>query len=374
MRALIAIDSFKESFTSIEAAETVENAFSQYGIESQKIAIADGGEGTVAAFLHNRSGGEMIKANVHNPFGAEITAEFAWYAKEKLAIIEVAAASGIHFISRSPDLTPMETSSQGTGELIAQAVDMGARKIIIGLGGSGTVDGGIGLLGALGVRFFDPNGNQLNPVVKNLSRVSKIDRTNLITKNVTLISATDVDSPLTGKTGAVYMFGPQKGLKNADAAMMEQIFLFYSKHLDPLNFGMCPGDGAAGGIGFALRIIGSRVENGFAVLANESELDKLIQNSDIVVTGEGRLDEQSLHGKVPIAIAQLAKKADKECIAFVGQQQGELATFQKAGLTSVFPIIDSIINIDQAMRDGRINLFRSALRVGALLKINTAFS
>ncbi|MDD9147775.1 MULTISPECIES: glycerate kinase [unclassified Sporolactobacillus] len=374
MRALIAIDSFKESFTSMEAAELVEKAFSQYGIKSRKIAIADGGEGTVAAFLHNKPGGELIKASVHNPFGIEITAEFAWYAKEKTAIIEVAAASGICFISKRPDLTPLETSSYGTGELIAQAVGMGAKRIIVGLGGSGTIDGGMGLLGALDARFFDPNGNQLDPVVRNLSRVSKIDLTHLITKNITLISATDVDNPLTGKTGAVHMFGPQKGLSDANTAVMEQLLLIYSKHLDPLHSGMYPGDGAAGGIGFALRMIGGQVENGFAVLAIESELDKLIQDTDLVVTGEGRLDEQSLHGKVPIAVAQLAKKADKKCIAFVGQQQGESAAFQKAGLTSVFPITDSITNIDQAMREGKINLFRCASRVGARLKIDAAFS
>lgn len=366
-KALIAIDSFKQSFTSLAAGEIVARQFAQAGIPSTAVAIADGGEGTVAAFLHNKSGGEKIVRPVHDLYGKLVQAEFGWYPAEKLAIIETAAASGIQFVQ--PAATYQLASSQGTGELLRAAIELGAQRVIVGLGGSGTVDAGVGLLAALGARFLDAAGQQIAQPLAHLAEIDAIDTESVMTKGVTLLSASDVTSPLTGKNGAVQLFGPQKGLTGSAAVELEQQFTQLAQRLDPQQQGQVAGDGAAGGIGFALRLIGSQVHSGFDLIAQVCQFEQLVQAADVVITGEGQIDAQSLQGKVPVKIAQIAQCQHKPCLAFVGNQVGDLAAFQAHGLTSIFPIVDHVTTLQQALVDGKMNLARTAQRVAAVLAI-----
>ncbi|MFC6170428.1 glycerate kinase family protein [Loigolactobacillus jiayinensis] len=364
-KALITIDSFKQSFTSLAAGDIVAQAFTQAGITSTPVAIADGGEGTVAAFLHNKAGGKLVTQTVHDPYGNVIQAAFGWYPAEKLAVVETAAASGIQFVQ--PQAAYRLASSQGTGELIGAAIKLGAQKVIVGLGGSGTVDAGIGLLAALGVQFYTAAGQVLAQPLQQLTAIKRIDTSKAVTNGVTLLSASDVTSPLTGANGAVQLFGHQKGLAGAAAVKLEQEFQQLAQQLDPQQKGQVAGDGAAGGLGFGLRLLGSQVHSGFDLIAQVCQFEQLVQAADIVITGEGQIDSQSMQGKVPVKIAQIAQQQRKPCLAFVGNQVGDLAAFQPYGLTSIFPIVDHVCTLDQALAAGEVNLARTAQRVAAVL-------
>lgn len=366
MRVLIAIDSFKGSFSSQAAGQTVAAALASYQIESDQVVIADGGESTMAAILAN-TGGQVVTTTVKNSRYEEIEAQYGWQAVTKTAIIDSAEASGIQFAKQGANFVDARTTSSiGTGQLIAAALKRGAKRIIVGLGGTGTTDAGIGLLGELGGQFFDKAGQVLPPVIASLSNVARVLLPQLPT-DIELIACTDVISPLTGQTGAVQMFGPQKGVTVAQLPQFEADFTNFATAADPQNHGQVAGDGAAGGLGFALRLLGARGVSGFDYIATTTNLDTRIQTADLIITGEGKLDQQSLQGKVPIKIAQLAQKAGKPCLAFVGRQEGELAQYQPYGLTSVFPIVDRVLTLDEALATGLNNLRETTLRVGALL-------
>jgi len=370
MQALIAIDSFKNSMTSIQANQLVATALAAHGIMSQQVAIADGGEGTVAAFLANQPGGERLTVATVDVAQRPIKATYGYFAAEQLAVIEVAAASGIQFLNGG--LNPANTNSYGTGLLIKAALEHGAKKIIIGLGGSGTVDGGAGILRALGYRFFDAAHQELEMVGADLGRVAEIDATqaNAKLKHVQFINASDVTNPLTGEQGAAAIFGPQKGLAVDKVAQYDRAMQHYltvatgkvSAHL---------GDGAAGGIGFALRyFLGAQVKSGFKLIAELSRLEARVQRVDIVISGEGQVDDQSFMGKVPIQISELAQQVGKNCYLLVGNQKGENQAFADHGVTAVLPIVDHVSTLAEAMQQGPANLERMADRLGRLLAAN----
>ena len=368
MKALIAIHSFKGSITSIEAPNRLERGFTNAGIQCEKVAIADGGEGTVDSFLFNRLGGFKKTFEVHDVLNNKVSAPIAWFPSSKTAVIECASASGIQFKNQYSQINPTEFSSVGTGELIKNAIDLGAKTIIVGLGGSGTVDAGLGLISGLGGRFLDNLGHE---VAANLQQVVNIQHLNLSRvnlKNVQLIVASDVTGPLTGISGATQVFGAQKGLSENQIQVVDQDLKQLARVLDPKNQGKEPGDGAAGGMGFALRILGGKVESGFHLVSENADLESKVQNADIVITGEGRIDDQSLHGKVPVEVAKLAKNYQKPCIAFVGQQIGTLDNFRAIGLTSIFSIVDRVMTLDQAISQGPELLEQMAERVSWLIK------
>lgn len=367
MHALIAIDSFKNSMTSMQANQTVADAFARYGITAERVAIADGGEGTVAAFLANQPGGQRISVATVDPANRPIQATYGYFEQRRLAVIEVAAASGIQFLSA--DLTPAQTNTYGTGLLIKAAVERGAQKIIVGLGGSGTVDGGAGILRALGVCFYDQDDQQLEMVGGDLSRVARVDRSRLMPalERVQLISAADVTNPLTGPQGAAAVFGPQKGLEPAKVASYDAAMATYMRVASG-QVRAVAADGAAGGIGFALReFLGATVRSGFELIAELSGLDAQIQKADLVVSGEGQVDDQSFMGKVPIQISQRAHRAGKNCYLFVGRQQGRSAAFAAQGVTAVLPIVDQVMDLTTALQRGPENLSRAAERLAQVI-------
>ncbi|AVK61299.1 glycerate kinase [Lactobacillus sp. CBA3605] len=367
MEALIAIDSFKKSMTSIQANQIVADQFAKQGIKSRQIAIADGGEGTVAAFLANQPGGVAVEVATVDINQRPIKATYGYFADQKLAVIEVAAASGIQFITA--DLTPAETNTYGTGCLIKDAVNRGAQKIIIGLGGSGTVDGGAGMLRALGYRFFDVKNQELMMIGTDLGRVARFDATQVAkaVQAVTFIAASDVTNPLTGRTGAATIFGPQKGLASNEVASYDQAM----QHFMQVTTGQVSahlGDGAAGGIGFALRnFLGAQVQSGFKLIANLSQLAAQITAVDFVVSGEGQVDDQSFMGKVPIQISELAQAAQKACYLMVGNQKGDNQVFADHGVTAVLPIVDHVSTLEAAMQEGPVNLARMTDRLARII-------
>jgi len=367
MHALIAIDSFKNSMTSMVANQTVADQLAKYGITASQVAIADGGEGTVAAFLANQPGGQAVDVETVDLAQRPIEATYGYFAAQQLAVIEVAAASGIQFLTSG--LNPANTNTYGTGLLIKAAVERGATKVILGLGGSGTVDGGAGILRALGVRFFDAANQPLAMVGADLGRVSRVDTSQMLPalRQVTFVSAADVTNPLTGKLGAARIFGPQKGIATDQVASYDQAMAHYMRTATG-TVSDHPADGAAGGIGFALRyFLHAQVQSGFELIAELSQLETLVQQADFVISGEGQVDDQSFMGKVPIQISHLAQTAGKNCYLLVGRQKGAGATFAKQGVTAVLPIVDQVMTLEVALKRGPENLARTAERLARLI-------
>jgi glycerate kinase len=368
MKIISAIDSMKGSLTSMEANRIVKEVFQDETIEVIEIAIADGGEGTVEAFVENGQG-IYQKAMVHNLKGETIQTTFGWLAESKTAIIEAAAASGSQFLDFTEKTHPRETSSIGVGETILKALDKQAETIIIGLGGTGTVDGGIGALAALGIVFYDAKGKILVPVGENLAAISRIssDELDSRVKATTFIVAADVASLLTGPDGAVYMFGLQKGLLEAELPAYERAMEGYKSVL-LADKEECAGDGAAGGLGAAFRVmLGAQVVSGLELIAKQVQLNKQLENTDLVITGEGKMDNQTLQGKVPLGISRLSQQADIPTIAFVGEFTGDKEAFKKAGIQVIIPIVDQIATVEEAMENAGENLKRTAQRTKELL-------
>lgn len=367
MHALIAIDSFKNSMTSIQANQLVADQFAQFGVTATQIAIADGGEGTVAAFLANQPGGEKVRVATVDATQRPIQAAYGYFAAEKLAVIEVAAASGIQFLT--PGYSALNTTTYGTGLLIKAALKRGAQRIILGLGGSATVDGGAGILRALGYRFLDAAGQPLAMLGRDLGKVVAVDTSQVIPDlaRVTFISAADVTNPLTGQNGATWIFGPQKGIPADQLAAYDAAMTNYMQVVSG-HVSAHAGDGAAGGIGFALRyFLHAQVQSGFQLIAQLSDLEKKIQDADFIISGEGQVDDQSFMGKVPIQISQLAQAAGKNCYLLVGRQKGRGQAFADHGVTAVLPIVDQVMTLADALKRGPENLSRTAERLARII-------
>ncbi|WP_318764919.1 glycerate kinase family protein [Lactiplantibacillus carotarum] len=367
MHALIAIDSFKNSMTSLVANQTVADQLAKYRITTSQVAIADGGEGTVAAFLANHPGGQALTVATVDLAQRPIQATYGYFEAEHLAVIEVAAASGIQFLTAG--LNPSNTNTYGTGLVIKAAVAHGATRVILGLGGSGTVDGGAGILRALGVRFLDQRGQSLSMVGADLAQVAAIDTQQLLPalRNVNFVSAADVTNPLTGQLGATRVFGLQKGLSTERMAAYDHAMAHYMQ-VATGAVSDHQADGAAGGIGFALRyFLHATVRSGFDLIAELSDLERLVHQADFVISGEGQVDDQSFMGKVPIKISHLAQAAGKNCYLLVGSQRGSAAAFATQGVTAVLPIVDRVMTLDEALTTGPVNLARTAERLGQLV-------
>lgn len=374
MKVLVAIDSMKGSLTSRQANEIVQKVFEKYGHKVSPIAIADGGEGTLDALIGN-SEEKLIKGTIHNLKNEKISAVLGWKEESKTAILESAAASGIQFIDFTNHTHPKNTSSYGTGELIRVALDLGAKRIIVGLGGTGTVDGGIGLAAALGVDFFDEAGQKVQHLSgKKLREIQSYSLENMDTRilDTELIAVSDVNNFLLGETGSVKMFGRQKGISVDELEEYEEWMKHYAAAVLYQKFSPEKGDGAAGGIGAALRIFfNAKLCPGFKFIAKETDLERKISEADLVITGEGKMDNQSLHGKVPVGISFLAKKYQIPTIAFVGSFEGKTEEFIEAGIQVVIPIVDTITTFPKALKQASNNLERAAQRTAQLLSLFT---
>ncbi|MFC3884058.1 glycerate kinase [Bacillus songklensis] len=366
MDVIIAPDSFKGSLSSMEAAEAIEKGMKRAheGLTLTKIPIADGGEGTVDALIAIL-GGRKIEEVVEDPLGRNIQASFGWVPSKKIAVIETAAASGLPLLAKD-ELNPYEASTYGTGQLLKRALDFGPEQVIIGLGGSATVDAGVGFLQALGVTFLDEKGYEIRGNGKALGQISSIDVSNLDKRlaSIQIQIASDVTNPLLGRNGAVAVFGPQKGVTNIEEfeKMMEQYASVVVKTIGE-DMRSREGSGAAGGFGFSLQsFLKVEMKRGLSLIADLGNLENKIKESSLVITGEGKIDVQSLFGKVPVGIAKVAQSHQVPCVAFSGCVEGESALFEKEGLSAVYPIANRPMTLEQSMKQGAYLLEEAAYR------------
>ena len=354
MKLVIAPDSFKESLSAPEVAAAIARGWSRARPLDEILLrpMADGGEGTVDAVLA-ATGGERRECAVRGPLGTSVQAHWGWL-EEGAAVIEMAAASGLHWVApQQRDAT--RTTSYGTGELIRAALDAGARKIILGLGGSATNDGGMGLLQALGVRFLDKRGEPLGDGGAALAGLHAIDLAGLDPRlaAVEVEVAADVNNPLCGEHGASAVFGPQKGASPEQVRQLDAALARYAEVAARTlgqDLSLFPGVGAAGGLGFAARaFLKARFRPGVELVAEVSGLAEALQGADLAITGEGRLDEQSLHGKTPIGVARLAREAGVPLIALAGSLGKGYGRLHEAGIAAAFSLVPGPISLAEAM-------------------------
>ncbi|WP_240731289.1 glycerate kinase [Exiguobacterium mexicanum] len=344
MRIVVAMDSFKGSMTSVEANRAVGRALA--GHDVVEVPISDGGEGFLDAWLLTHPDAEIVTQDVMSLDGTLQTTRYGWLEAGREAVIEVAEASGLTLVGT---LDPWRYSSYGTGLHIRHALERGATRITVGLGGSATVDGGKGLLEALGVHFFDEMGHVIEPFPHQLERVVQVEWTGLLPEahRVEWRIASDVTNPLLGQDGAAAVFGPQKGLAPEDVVRYDELLAAYARCFER-DFTNKPGAGAAGGIGFALYQLGAVYVSGIEEAVRWSNLEESLRTADWLITGEGRFDEQSLHGKAPYGLACLAHAYGVPTLVFAGQT--ELIAVPDVGIEAVFPIVSRVMTLEEAMQ------------------------
>ena len=355
MNVVIAIDSFKGSLSSLEAGESAANGIKKVYPDATTVIrpLADGGEGTVDALVAG-CGGKMTTVSVTGPLGETVSCQYGIVSATKTAIIEMAVAAGITLVPPQKK-NPLHTTTYGVGEIIADAVKRGCRHFLIGIGGSATNDGGIGMLQALGYEFRDNNGQPVPFGANGLSKIATIHDTHVLPdlKDCHFKIACDVTNPLCGLQGCSAIFGPQKGATPDMIRQMDQWLATYANitrekypNADPDH----PGTGAAGGLGFAfLSYTNAILQSGIQIILEETRLESYIKDADIVITGEGRLDGQTIMGKVPIGVAAIAKKYNKTVLAFSGCTTPEASLCNQHGIDAFFPILHTITTLEEAM-------------------------
>ena len=374
MNVVIAIDSFKGSMTSLEAgkaaAEGVKRAFPSAMVKI--MPVADGGEGTVEALVQGLKG-KLHKVKVKNPLNQDIEAEYGIVGTT--AIIEMASAAGIALIDKDL-LNPMNTTTYGVGQIIKDAVLKGCREYIIGIGGSATNDGGVGMLTALGYEFLDKHGNSVALGAKGLGDIVEIrdDKAMPQLKECVFNIACDVTNPLCGSNGCSAVFSPQKGAKPEDIPIMDRYLHKYAdltkqkyKNAD-MNF---PGAGAAGGLGFAfLAYLNGQLKSGINLVLEKIKIENYIKQADVVITGEGRMDSQTVMGKAPVGIAKLAKKYGKTVLAFCGSVGSGAVVCNEHGIDAFFPIVRTPCTLSDAMnkQNAMANMTDSVQQVMRIIK------
>lgn len=374
MKIVIATDSFKGSLTTIQAGNAICEGIKRV-YESAEIIIhpiADGGEGTVEA-MSAISGSKLQKVKVHGPLGQAVNAEYV--INGDTAIIEMSSAAGITLINKT-ELNPLHTTTYGVGEIIADAIRSGCRNFIVGIGGSATNDGGVGMLQALGFEFTDINGNSVARGAKGLAEIRSInaDNANPELKNCTFKIACDVKNPLCGENGCSTVYGSQKGATPDMINDMDKWMADYAEltmKINPKAGPNTPGAGAAGGMGYAfLSYLNGNLQPGIDLIIKETGLEEHIKTADIVITGEGRLDGQSVMGKVPVGVAKLGKKHQKPVIAFAGCVTEDAKILNQHGIDAFFPILKGICSLDEAMntQNAYANLADTAEQVFRLVK------
>lgn len=374
MKVVIAIDSFKGSLTSLEAGEAVKRAVLRRDSAAEVIVrpLADGGEGTVEA-MSAGLGGESVEALVRGPLGEPVRAKYC-IVNGSTAVIEMAEAAGLPLVP-ADKRDPMNTTTYGVGELIRDAISRGCRSFIVGIGGSATNDGGVGMLSSLGFEFFDNDGNAISEGAKGLERLVRISAKNAVPElsECTFRVACDVTNPLCGERGCSAVYGPQKGATPETVALMDGWLSEYAKtarEVFPNADPDYPGSGAAGGLGFAfMTFLGASLESGIKIILDETRLEEYIENADVVVTGEGRLDGQTVMGKAPIGVARLAKKHGKRVIAFAGAVTADAEACNEHGIDAFFPIVRGITTLDEALKKENAlkNLEAAAYQVFGLI-------
>lgn len=377
MKIVIAPDAFKESLSALEVANGIHQGLNLalHPCDFLIIPMADGGAGSISAIMHSIPS-KVYKATVTNALFEKTEAHFLLLPDNKTIFIEMAQASGLHLVPKHKR-NPLKTTSQGTGELILKALEAGYRNFIIGLGGSATCDAGMGALNALGVHFKDGQNQNLLPMGENLEKIKEIDIKELDPrlKESNFILAYDVTNPLLGLEGAL-MYVPQKGGSARDVDLLhkglENFSLQIIQHLEK-NIGEVPGGGAAGGLGAGLfAFLNAKFQSGAELIMELLKLDEKISDADLVITGEGQMDSQTLFGKTSFAIAKLAKTKQIPVIAFTAAIQGSLEELYHNGFNSIFSITPRPMPKEESMQAAHALLQQSAYNVGRLLKLKFA--
>lgn len=357
MKIIIAPQSFKGSLKAHEAAEAMGKGVKAYdsSIETVLLPVADGGEGTVRALV-KATGGKLLNTKVHGPMGDIVTAVWGLLGEKNSAAIEVAAASGLALVPGN-SLNPMRASTYGTGELILTALESGCRKIIIGLGDSATIDGGAGIAQVLGIKLLDADGQPIPPGGDGLSRLKHIDISGRhpFINECQILCACDVSSPLYGSDGAAFVYGPQKGATPDMVKQLEVALRNFSSVITQdlgLDIANLPGAGAAGGLGAGLvAFLGAVLQRGVDLICDSIGFEKYLEDADLVITGEGRIDFQTAFGKTAVGIAKRAKAFQKPVIAICGELGQGYQEVYKYGIDTVMSILSRFTSRDEAMRE-----------------------
>jgi len=373
MKILIAPDSFKESLEAIEVCRAIQSGFNQVfpDADYRLLPMADGGEGT-SAVLSYALGGRWKNVVVNDPLMRPITAKYL-LLENKTAMIEIAQACGLHLLTNE-ERNPLITSSYGVGELIADALGEGVKRIIIGLGGSATNDAGLGLLMALGMSFYDHDGKSLAQGGNELTDLKQIDGSTLHPKlrNTVFEVACDVTNSLCGESGASAIFGPQKGANSQQVKLLDKALNHFAMVSGQHGYQDCQnisGAGAAGGLGYALMTFcGANLKSGFDTVAEAVSLEEHIANADLVITGEGKLDTQTLMGKVAGGISLLAKANDKPIIAICGSVD-TLNPTQTTGFDVVMPSIQKLDTLDKVLNNAYESVETTAVNIAAAIQL-----
>ena len=375
MKVVVAIDSFKGSLSSIEAGQAVKAGVLAAHPDANVIIkpLADGGEGTTDAFIEGL-GGQRIDLIVTGPMGSPVSCYYGYLEKDKTAIIEMASASGITLVP-AHQKNPLTASTHGVGEMILHALEKGCRHFIIGIGGSATNDAGIGMLKALGYSFLDEQGLDVGEGAQALGKVASIDAKNRhpLLDDCQFRIACDVTNPLCGENGATYIYGPQKGVTEAQKESLDQDMAHFADVTETtLNcaYKNYPGAGAAGGLGFAfLSYLHASLSPGVELILDAINLSDALNDADIVVTGEGQLDRQTAMGKAPVGVAKLAKAHGAKVLAFSGSVTKEAVACNQVGIDAFFPILRRIVTLEEAMEPStaRSNMTASVEQVFRLL-------
>lgn len=373
-KIVIAVDSYKECMEGIDVAKNIQKGMEQTLKADYKLfGIADGGEGTTSALATATNGTIESIASVDG-LNRPIDSFIGFNKDKSIAFMEMAASSGIELV-KPEDRNPLLTNTYGTGIMLKQAIETGANHIIIGIGGSVTNDVGIGMLSALGVVFKDKENNPLQPIAKNLIDIQTIDTTSMIDiSNLTIEVACDVTNTLYGPNGATYVYGKQKGATEQMLNELETGVIHFSKILDNhfnTNSNQIVGGGAAGGLGTALKLfLNANLKPGFEIVENLLNLEQEIATSDLVITGEGRMDSQSINGKGPIGVAKLASKYNKPCIAICGSLGQDIEITYAHGITAAYSTMLTAQDLQSAIKDTETNLQLTARAIANTININ----
>ena len=376
MHILIAPNAFKNSLDAAKVAEAINNGLNQSKLfcTTTCFPVADGGDGT-ASLLIDYLGGQLIHTIVQDPLTREITSSFGWIEKDKTAIIELANASGLRLL-KTDEYNPLVATTHGTGELIIEALNKGAAKIILCIGGSATVDGGTGILKALGINFLDEKGNELNNLPASLPLLAEIDTTALDKRiaNTEIIILCDVENPLLGLNGAAVIFGPQKGASSKDVQLLEAGLAKY-RHVvlnkTGKDMAVIKHGGAAGGVAASLHtFLNARLVNGIDYFLEATEFEKELSKANVVITGEGCIDEQTLHGKGPFGVAKKAKEFSLPVIGITGRVPDVIDQAWQQYFDRLVSINENADDLEAAIKNTYTNLEKTAEQLGDLLSLS----
>lgn len=375
MKIVIAPDSFKESLSAAEVAREIAAGFAEIFPDADYclLPVADGGEGTVEALVA-ATGGERVAVTVTGPLGTPVEAFYGLTGDGRTAVIEMAAAAGLALVP--PERRdPLVTTTAGVGELVRAALDRGARHLVIGLGGSATNDGGAGMAAALGARLLDAEGHPIGPGGGALAALDRIDLAGLDPRLVdcAIEAACDVDNPLVGPDGASAVFGPQKGATPAMVALLDRALGRFADAIAAATgraVADLPGGGAAGGLGAGLHaLLGARLRPGAAIVMEAVGLDAAVADADLVITGEGRIDGQTIHGKTPVGVAAVAKRHGKPVIAIAGSLGPGVAAVYDHGIDAAFSVLGRPCTLAEALAEAGPNLRATARAVAAVWRL-----